>query len=532
VERQPDTWEDLVERFKSAMRIPSMLLFVLGCFGILLFLWLSFGGPIPLEAKQYRFNISFREAATLANEADVRMSGVNIGKVKGKKLEKSAGRTLVEVEVEEQFAPIARDSRAILRQKTLLGETFVELTPGDRASGDLPDGATLGCNEETRTAQAEGGDVPRANERCEAAQVDDTVELDEIFRLFDEDTKEAFRIWVREGARTIAGDGKDPSQDRSQDLSDALGNLSGFSEDGERLLRTLDEQGTAVRQLIKNTGVVFGALNEREGALRDLIVNADRTFDATQSRDEALAETFAIFPTFLDESRLTFERLERFSRNTDPLVTDLKPVADDLGPTVRDLAALSPDLEGFLRDLRPLIAQSPKLEDAERFLRGARPVFAALNRWLPEFNPILSFLNYSSPQVSDFITNGASALAAFVPERESEGPLNYLRQYGVINSRSLSLNQTRPTYERGNAYGIPNHHKRKKAAGALESFDCSNTTSGGEVPNPSEDANQAPPCLLVPPTLWDGKKFPFINRGESPLVPFPQNLEGTEPPGP
>ena len=75
---------------------------------------------------------------------------------------------------------------------------------------------------------------------------------------------------------------------------------------------------------MKNTGVVFAAINERDGALRELIQNSNNTFEATASRDEALAETFAIFPTFLDESRLTMERLERFSRNTHPLVNDLK----------------------------------------------------------------------------------------------------------------------------------------------------------------------------------------------------------------
>ena len=65
-----------------------------------------------------------------------------------------------------------------------------------------------------------------------------------------------------------------------------------------------------MRRLIKNTGVVFGALNERKGALRQLIVNSNNTFEATASRDEALAETFRVFPTFLDESKATLARLE------------------------------------------------------------------------------------------------------------------------------------------------------------------------------------------------------------------------------
>ena len=43
-----------------------------------------------------------------------------------------------------RYAPIAKDARAILRQKTLLGETYVELTPGNkRAAGTVPDGGML-----------------------------------------------------------------------------------------------------------------------------------------------------------------------------------------------------------------------------------------------------------------------------------------------------------------------------------------------------------------------------------------------------
>src|SRR5439155_861632 len=107
--------------------------------------------------------------------------------------------------------------------------------------------------------------------------------------------------------------------------------------------------------VIKNTGVVFAALNERKGALHDLVVNSNNVFSATASRDEALAQTFAIFPTFLDESRLTLDRLKSFALNTHPLVRDLKLVAKDLGPTVRNLGDLAPDLKTLFKDFDPLI---------------------------------------------------------------------------------------------------------------------------------------------------------------------------------
>ena len=55
-----------------------MVIFALSCFGLLLFLWLAFGGSIPLKPKGYRFQASFAEATQLAKEADVRISGVPI----------------------------------------------------------------------------------------------------------------------------------------------------------------------------------------------------------------------------------------------------------------------------------------------------------------------------------------------------------------------------------------------------------------------------------------------------------------------
>src|SRR5688500_949947 len=126
----------------SLPRILTMVVFTLSCFGLLLFLWLSFGGPVPLRPEGYRVQVALPEAATLAEEADVRLAGVNVGKVKSKELE-APDRTLVELELDSRYAPIPEDTRAILRQKTLLGETYVELTPGSENADDLGDGGRL-----------------------------------------------------------------------------------------------------------------------------------------------------------------------------------------------------------------------------------------------------------------------------------------------------------------------------------------------------------------------------------------------------
>src|SRR3982750_1452701 len=100
-------------------RMLVMVGFALSCFGLLLFLWLAFGGPIPLSPKGYRFNTSFGEATQLAKEADVRISGVSVGKVKSITTQNN-GRSRVVIQLEPKYAPIPRDTKAVLRQKTLL----------------------------------------------------------------------------------------------------------------------------------------------------------------------------------------------------------------------------------------------------------------------------------------------------------------------------------------------------------------------------------------------------------------------------
>ena len=264
-------------------------------------------------------------------------------------------------------------------------------------------------------------------------------------------------------------------------------------------------------------------------------MNADRTFDATASRDRELAETIRIFPTFLDESKATVERVARFSTKTRPVIHDLKAPADDLAPTVRELGGLSPDLEQLFRDLGPLINASedglPALTDVTKglgpFLESAHPFFQQLN-------PILSYFNFHQRTIAGFITNGgADLVGTWGTGRRGQ------TQIGILTDpKNFTAYFERPPFERGNAYLQPNALKRAIALGGFESFDCN--PSGGEVPNaqdaegvppPLKGSQQAPPCLIAPPSLYDDRRFNFIDEGEVRTdVRRPRPARATRPP--
>jgi phospholipid/cholesterol/gamma-HCH transport system substrate-binding protein len=406
-------------------RILVMAGFALSCFGLLLFLWLAFGGPTPLKPKGYRFQVAFAEGTQLAKEADVRISGVPVGKVKDIQTNASTGRSDATIELEDDYAPLSKDAKAILRQKTLLGETYVELSPGTPGAPTIPE-----------------------NGRLSISRVSPTVELDEIFRAFDPKTRDDFRSWQQQQALSILG--------RGQDLNDAIGNLAPFAEDTEQLLRVLSSQEGAVRRLVKNTGVVFDALSKRDGQLASLITNSNRVFAQTAQRDRELADTFRALPTFERESTLTVRRLTRFSINTNPLVTALRPAAREMSPTFQALQRLAPDLKGLFVSLDPLYDASVKgLPATEQFLRQLTDLLPEFDPFLKQLNPILDGAGLYKNELSAFFANSTAATGAAGPVAGSSDLVHYLRTTNPLNPEALAQYPARIGTNRPNPYAFP-----------------------------------------------------------------------------
>ncbi len=103
----------------SITKIVTMVLFALSCVGLLLFLWLSFGGTIPFNPQGYRIRVAFPEASQLADQADVRIAGVSVGKVIGKSLDPKGNRTIATIQLNNAFAPIhATRMRSCVRRRS------------------------------------------------------------------------------------------------------------------------------------------------------------------------------------------------------------------------------------------------------------------------------------------------------------------------------------------------------------------------------------------------------------------------------
>jgi virulence factor Mce-like protein len=481
--------------------------FALSCFALALFLWITFGGPLPLKAKGYRITVPFNEATQLAEESDVRISGVSVGKVKSVELN-DEGRADATIELDSDYAPIPADTRAMLRTKTLLGETFVELTPGDAQ------GPTL----------QEGGRLPEA-------QVADSVQLDEIFRTFDERTRDAFKVWMQGTDAALQG--------RGPDLSAAIAELAPFADETDQLLRVLDSQRLAVRRLVHDTGTVFQALSERQGQLSSLIRNSETVFNTTARRNSEVADLFRILPTFQRESRATLARLNEFAGTADPLVQQLQPAAKELSPTLIAAQKAAPDLKAFFEGLRGAIkASDPGFPALRRLLSNdLTPLLSRLGGtvggrepFLAHLNSIVEALGLYKHEITAFLGNAAAAVQYQQGIPESGGrPSHILRTTSPLNPETLATFPGRVTSNRSNPYFKPLGYSR--LASGLQSFANTPCSAGinaalppraQAVSDPNFQLYTTPPLFPDPGHLYDRiKSYAFAGASSTANVPAP-----------
>src|SRR5207253_9973815 len=97
------------------------------------------------------------------------------------------------------------------------------------------------------------------------------------------------------------------------------------------------------------------------------------------------ADLWNVFPTFLGESRLTFQRLQRFAEDTRPVINEMTPALRNLRPALVNLGPLSPDLQRLYTNLDPQIDASKKiLPSTPDILTDLRPMLGHLGPFLSE----------------------------------------------------------------------------------------------------------------------------------------------------
>ncbi len=416
----------------SNLAIFTMFAFTASCVGLLIYLWLSFGGTLPLAPQGYRVSVEFDQGVELASQAQVQISGVPVGRVVSIGLDHRTDLSKAVLEIDRQYAPRPVDTHAILRAKTLLGETYVELSPGTPTAPKVPD----------------GGSIPRA-------QVAPTVQLDQIFSAFDPATRRAFETWMQQSGIALTN--------RGEDFNAAFADLYPFATNVDSVLAVLRRQGAATSTLLRDGGQVFSALSRSPAALQAFVRNNNALFAATAARNAELADTIRAFPAFLAETRSTINRLTRFAQTTKPLIDELRPAAVQLNPVLEGTVALAPELRSLMIDVAPLTAASkagfPAVSD---FLNASIPFLTRLTPYLGGLVPVIDYINSYRGEIAGFFANSTATTQGTLAAAYG-GNQHYLRISNPVNPEALTVYASRPYSNRSNPYLIPGGYDQLKA---------------------------------------------------------------------
>jgi phospholipid/cholesterol/gamma-HCH transport system substrate-binding protein len=460
-------------------------LFVLSCFGLLLFLWESFGGPVPLKPKNYQFHVSFPQALQLAEQADVRISGVQVGHVTSFNLDKD-GRANATIEMDSRYAPVRANVRVILRQKTLLGETYVQILPAAKSGPFIPDGGKL------------------AN-----THVEPSVTLDQILSVFNPRVRRDFRLWMQSLSASFNG--------RGEDLNASFASLEPFVVGAGRLTGILASQEGAIRGVVHSTGSVFDAISERDHQLEGFIANGERTFHAAAQSSTAFAEAFRALPTFESRSRVALQELDSLAADASPLFDQLRPAERQLTPTVQALAKFSPPFSGLMTGLGAFTRASKQGVPAlSRALALLPPQFAQLIPVLHNLDPFLQYLGEYEPEIEAFFANFTAASQGHNINSNDPGAglQHYLRTMQVLGPETLAVYPHRIGTDRANPY---------PHAGALASLGTNlQVFSNSACSNPVPAVSETPSEQISQSIIEEILKFHVANSpGKPNAVPAP-----------
>ncbi len=473
----------MVTQAPKRTAVLAAIAFTLSCVGLMIFVWTQFAGTVPFAPQGYRIRAVFPETGQLVAGADVRISGVNVGKVTN--VQSQGVNSLVTMDLHRQYAPIPADTRGILRLKTLLGEAYIQLSTGNRAGPKLPDGGTI-----------------------PPSQIQRTQDLDQVLNSFDPSTQKALQQFLNGSFEALSG--------RGQDLNNAIGNLDPAVTELTAVVGVLNDQQGNLQRLINNLGVVLTTIGNHSADVQSLVNAGNQVFSATAARDAQLQATINRLPPFMTQLRSTLKTLNTTLGIARPTLSVIRSAAPLVRPALSELIALSGPALNLLHQTPSLIkAANQALPAIAQFSAAFNQALAPLLQAAQQVVPVINYIQLYPRDILAAFANLPALLNASAPA--SNGITKYIRAAITLNNEALFGQSQRPATNRHNPYVSPGG-LANIANGGLLSSDCNNLSStslssilsAGNVP-----------CRLQPKFPWPSNAasngpsyFPHVTQAQ------------------
>lgn len=275
----------------------------------------------------YVLKIVSEDASGLYPGSDVMIAGAKAGSVRDISLN-GQGLALITTQIDPAFTPVHRDAAVSIRPKSLLGEMYVSLNPGQ--SGDtLSTGATL----------------PRI-------QANRSTDLEQVVSTFDDPTRQKLQTVIVELGGGVAGRGPQVNQSLPygrkdlNDLAAVADTLAQHDQDLKVVIQDLDtvlgelaqsDRRQQLGALIQNTQLLLDNLVQQEAQIKQALTKTNAALDKLQAglngTGPNLSNIAGAIPTTVMQGNLVLNEL---GGDTDALLPNMSSLIQGIqyGPVV------------------------------------------------------------------------------------------------------------------------------------------------------------------------------------------------------
>ena len=284
----------------------------------------------------FRLTAVFASGDGILPKNEVYVGGVKVGRVDT--VEAQGGQAKVTMTVDDaQALPFHRDSTAEVRKKNLLNETYVEISRGTAASGEL----------------ASGGTIP----------VDHTltpVSIDEVLAILDPQTRDRLQLLLGGAGQALAARGTD-----------------------------LNAEAGSTNSLVTSLNGPASVLDTRRQQLEDVVVELQKLYDTLANQRDQVRDEFGTFNKVMGQLAAQEQQIGGTVQQADLLLQNLDTL----------VTGEAPNLQAVLRSLPGALASTTGfLSQSNRVLTGILPYRDQIHDVFP--NLATSFAD-TDPSVPD-----------------------------------------------------------------------------------------------------------------------------------
>jgi hypothetical protein len=384
----------------------------------------------------YDLKANLPNAQQLVRGFEVRIGGARVGLISEIDPHRRAdGSTYAQLtmKLDKSIEPLPAGSKLRVRPRSALGLKYVELQPGPKGGKTLAAGSVIGVR-----------------------VVRPTVELDEVFNMFDAKTRVGQRNSLDGIGGGLAG--------RGQDLNTAIGAFVPLLTDLEPVMRNLSSPDTRLGRFFKALGA---AAEEAAPVAEDqasLFVNLDISFTALAGIARPfLQETISESPLSEEVAIREFPLQRPFLRNQAALFRELRPGVATLphsAPILADAfqagSEVLPRTKRMNRDLADVFDALADFSD-DAMARGGIDMLTRLSSSL---RPTLHFL-VPAQTVCNYATLWFRNAASLLSDGDSNGTWQRFMVVAAPTARSSNVfgpnNEGMPSDGLANGPQVENH---------------------------------------------------------------------------